>query len=256
MNIIVFTGKKGSGKNTMANYVAGEVLVANNVIDKYEVDDKGQLLVPTSISGDVEMHPLDLSRQDKFFKEHAPKYIWPNVKLYSFADPLKDICMNLLGLTYEQCYGTDEDKNSLTKITWESLPHYIRLKNAKKDKCPTGIMTAREVMQHVGTEIFRRMSNDCWVENCAKRVLTDNSKVAMICDCRFPNEVECLKKSGGKVIRLTRNTSNDKHESEVALDAPKYDQSNFDLILDNKSELSKDTFAKLKPKLVEWGVLS
>lgn len=31
-----------------------------------------------------------------------------NGKIYNFADTLKqDICINLLGLTYDQCYGDD-----------------------------------------------------------------------------------------------------------------------------------------------------
>jgi hypothetical protein len=41
-----------------------------------------------------------------------------NVKIYNFADPLKkDICMNILGLTHNQCYGEDIYKNTLTNIT-------------------------------------------------------------------------------------------------------------------------------------------
>jgi len=40
-----------------------------------------------------------------------------SIKTYSFADPLKrNICIDLLGLTEQQCYGSDEDKNSLTNI--------------------------------------------------------------------------------------------------------------------------------------------
>ncbi|NMC62387.1 MAG: hypothetical protein GYA55_04395, partial [SAR324 cluster bacterium] len=39
----------------------------------------------------------------------------------SFADTLKDFCIETLGLTYEQCYGTDEQKNSSTKYLWENV---------------------------------------------------------------------------------------------------------------------------------------
>ncbi len=32
-------------------------------------------------------------------------------KIYNFADPLKQLCIDIFGLTYNQCYGTDEAKN-------------------------------------------------------------------------------------------------------------------------------------------------
>ena len=43
-----------------------------------------------------------------------------NAKIYNFADPLKqDICMNIFGLSYKQCYGDDIDKNTSTGLVWE-----------------------------------------------------------------------------------------------------------------------------------------
>lgn len=39
----------------------------------------------------------------------------------SFADTLKDFCIETLGLTYEQCYGSDEQKNSPTHYYWENV---------------------------------------------------------------------------------------------------------------------------------------
>jgi len=46
-----------------------------------------------------------------------------NSNIYSFADPLKkDVCINILGLTERQCYGTDADKNTLTNLRWENMP--------------------------------------------------------------------------------------------------------------------------------------
>jgi hypothetical protein len=256
-HIIAFTGKKQSGKNTQANYLAGEILLTKQVIDKYEVNASGELLVPTILIGLEEpiMMPIDLARRDEAFLRDAPALIWPHVKLFSFADPLKDICMNLFDLTYDQCYGSNEAKETLTGVKWENLPHYIRLKNAQKDKCPKGFMTAREIMQHVGTEIVRRTYENAWANNCIRRILADKPGVAMICDCRFPNEVEVVRQAGGKVIRLARDVSNDKHVSETALDPKKYDWNNFDLVV--PAEATMEEAAKLcKEKFVEWGVLA
>ena len=58
--------------------------------------------------------------------------------------------------------------------------------------------------------------------------------LALIADCRFPNEVEAVKNAGGLVIKLNRNLYNSSHESETALDEDRYDQSNFDFVIDNK----------------------
>jgi hypothetical protein len=140
-------------------------------------------------------------------------------KIYNFADPLKkDICMNILGLTYNQCYGEDIDKNTLTDIEWEG----------KK-------LNAREVMQFVGTNIFRKMKNDVWSGATINKIRNETPNLAIIADCRFPNEVEAVKNAGGIVIKLTRNPYNSNHESEVALDEVNYCNSNFDLIIHNES---------------------
>lgn len=140
-----------------------------------------------------------------------------SAKIYNFADPLKqDICMNILGLTYDQCYGEDIDKNTLTDISWDGK-----------------YLTAREVMQFVGTDIFRKMKNDVWAGATINKIHLEKPSLAIIADCRFPNEVEAVKKSGGLVIKLTRNLYNSDHSSEKALDPDNYSPDNFDLVIDN-----------------------
>lgn len=140
-------------------------------------------------------------------------------KIYNFADPLKqDICINILGLTYDQCYGDDDHKNTITDIEW----------NGSK-------LTAREVMQFVGTDIFRKMKNDVWAGATINKIKKESPKIAIIADCRFPNEVRAIKEAGGVVIKLTRNPFNSDHESETALDYQNYDHRNFDLIITNQA---------------------
>ena len=139
-------------------------------------------------------------------------------KIYNFADPLKkDICMNILGLTYEQCYGEDEYKNTLTNIEWEGNK-----------------LTAREVMQFVGTDLFRKMKNDVWASATIQKIQREQPRIAIIADCRFPNEVEAVKGAGGIVIKLNRDLYHSNHASEIALDEENYDPSNFDLVIYNE----------------------
>lgn len=138
-------------------------------------------------------------------------------KIYNFADPLKrDICMNILGLTYNQCYGDDIDKNTPTDVFW----------NGKN-------LTAREVMQFVGTDLFRKMKQDVWASATINKIKKEQSPIAIIADCRFPNEVDAIKDIGGLVIKLNRNPYNSDHPSETALDAPEYNQENFDIVVNN-----------------------
>lgn len=140
------------------------------------------------------------------------------VKVYNFADPLKkDICMGILGLTEDQCYGNDMDKNAPTDIQWDGK-----------------YLTAREVMQFVGTDIFRKMKQNVWADATIHKIKLEKPSLALIADCRFPNEVDAVKKAGGIVIRLTRKPFESDHASENALEAQNYDWSNFDIILDNK----------------------
>lgn len=140
--------------------------------------------------------------------------------IYHFADLLKkNVCMDVLGLTYHQCYGSDESKNELVDCCWPDT-------NEK--------MTAREVMQYVGTDIFRKMQHNVWASATINKIKNDNFNLSLIADCRFPNEVEAVKQAGGLVIKLDRNNYHSTHSSETALDATNYDQSYFDLVVDNR----------------------
>lgn len=124
--------------------------------------------------------------------------------------------MNILGMSYEQCYGTDDQKNELVDCCWENKQ-----------------LTAREVMQFVGTDIFRKMQNNVWASATIKKIQNDNLDIAIIADCRFPNEVNAIKNAGGYVIKLMRNPFNSNHSSETALDPENYPQKNFDLVIFN-----------------------
>jgi hypothetical protein len=149
-------------------------------------------------------------------------------KIYSFADPLKqDICVNILGLTYEQCYGSDEHKNTLTDIKWEDMPDY------NESFKMSGYMSGRQIMEHVGTNIFRKMKTNVWVDATINKIKKENLDLAIIADCRFPNEVESIQKAGGYVIRLDLDPFGSQTNSESALDKNVYDWDKFDLVVQN-----------------------
>lgn len=170
-------------------------------------------------------------------------------KIYSFADPLKqNICMDLLGLTEAQCYGSDEDKNSLTSLRWEHMLGY--------DGNLTGFMTAREVMEYVGTKMFRKMKVNIWVEATLKEIERDNLDLAIIVDARFPDEVDAILNSNNYIVRLIRDPFNSTSEPEIALDPDKYDWNKFSLVIDNQNMTLQEKNKHIMKFILNKGIVS
>ncbi len=247
--IVAISGRKQSGKTTLLNFMHGHEMKRHEVIDKFTISPEGNLVVNCMFEDDKgnafeEMGVLDLFQDTEMFYEYASNNIWPFVKAYNFADSLKEICVNLFNIPYECVHGTDEQKNQLQEhLRWESMPSVIPdgifnsfLLNHKIDLQAKNIvyhepgpMTAREFMQFLGTDIMRKIYEPIWVNNCLNRIKSDSPPIAVIGDCRFVNEIEAVKNAGGKVVRLTRNISNNNHQSEK--DADNYE--GFDLVIDN-----------------------
>ena len=242
--ILGISGKKQAGKTTVANIIHGEVLLQKEMIGDYNINEQGKLLIKTSNSkGQEGWGEFEIERKDEQFIEYAHYNMWPNVKLYNFADSLKDMCFNLFGFTYDQAYGTDEQKNqTLPDTRWEDMPRFQNMNlmvkmpiDARKSwDWREGEMTAREFMQFFGTDIMRKIHKDVWANACVNKITKEGSDLAIIADVRFPNEVEAIKKAGGKVLRLERNIHEDDHDSETALDVDNYNHSNFWHVFDNR----------------------
>ena len=98
------------------------------------------------------------------------------------------------------------------------------------------------------------MYPNVWVDSTIKRIKTENPELAVVVDCRFPNEVSGIKGAGGHVIRLTRNVfgEKDQHPSEIALD----DFKGFDLYIDNQDMSVSEQNEALYNILAEWGVIN
>jgi hypothetical protein len=244
MKIIGISGRKQSGKNTAANYINGQVLKGLEMIEDFYIDDDGRLAINTKdIDGNSGYGILDVTRKDRDFVSYAEKELWPYIKIYHFADILKELSINIFGLSANQVYGSDKDKNTITRIAWDNLP----LSDGK-----TGYMSSRDFLQYFGTTIVRKIYNNAWVDSTLQRILTEQPQLAIIPDIRFPNEVEAIKKNGGIVIRLTRNIANSQHESEMALDKDRYDWSNFDSVIDNEDISIEDFCDKINSLKTLW----
>jgi hypothetical protein len=125
---------------------------------------------------------------------------------YAFADPLKEICKILFGFNDDQLWGNKKEEMD---FFWKTTP--------------------RKLFQFIGTELFREqldqvlpdITDDIWVKVLEKKLIdSDPLKKIVITDIRFQNECDLIKKLGGTLIRVTRNTLevNDLHSSEKDID--------------------------------------
>lgn len=249
--ILGISGKKQSGKNTCANFIVGTELLSLGIVSEgFLIGPQGQLVISDLFGREDYAGELDLARNNREFLEFMDKEIHPYVKVYSFADMLKqEICIKILGLTHEQCYGSDEDKNTLTHLLWEDMPG-----NDVLGYHEAGAMSARQVLQFVGTEVFRKMYQNVWVDATLRRIREEGSLYAIICDVRFPNEVTGVNEAGGKTLRLTRcvNDGKDPHPSETALDPDKFDWTQFTGIIDNATMSINGQNAAVLELLSQW----
>lgn len=230
--IIVFCGNISGGKSTGAKYIAGLVLRHVGLIKSFKIVDQ-DLLVTANVSYDkiIEQEfPMDLKCREYDFFKYACHKIYPHVKIYSYADNLKESIARLFSIDINDLYGSNEQKNKSSKILWDNLIKLLpsHLKKGLNDKKGTYV-TYRELMQYFGTEICRTLYNDCHVESCFKQVIQEGSEIALIDDCRFPNEVEYAKKQGAKLIKLDRKVESSTHDSETLLSTVPDDQ--FDYII-------------------------
>jgi hypothetical protein len=234
MLILGISGRKQSGKTTTGNFILSLYLSKLQFSDKIYIDDYGQPVV-SDILGNAAysgvFDPNNLPQDDD--TRYLVSKLNSQIKIYNFADILKtDICINILGLTKEQCYGSDDKKNELTDMFWEEKQ-----------------LSCRDVMQTVGTDIFRKLDPNVWVRSTISKIMKESPELALVTDCRFPNEIEAIKNVGGKVLRLTRNPFNSDHISETILDKDKYDWSNFDFVIDNDKMSLYDQLVETKQLL-------
>lgn len=134
----------------------------------------------------------------------------------SFAAPLKESCKIIFGLTDNQLYG-DEKEDPLTN--W---PNW----------------TPRKILQHVGTELFRNhFDKDIWLKIARNKIKESSADIILISDARFYNEVKLIRKMGGIVIKINRDSAGSKtgagHSSE------QFDGIKPDHIIDNNGTMQE-----------------
>jgi hypothetical protein len=174
----------------------------------------------------------------------------------SLAAPLKEFAENVLGFDHQALWGPSELRNAVAKnldgpkVLENCLynnPHEaeewlkkIGLPNAGGDletwvanECDRGHpnprpITARRLLQSLGTEFGRTQNPDVWINYAIKQahahLATPECHLVTISDGRFRNEVLAVKKVGGMVVKIIDNDEvklsgeSGQHPSETELE--------------------------------------
>ena len=189
----------------------------------------------------------------------------PRCKTMAFADHLKDVCAEVLDLPIGDFY-TEEGKARTTRYERNTCPQCFSshtqpwvsedypLKATGLTACNAcgavgdtkmfhGYWTNREIAQHIGTEGFRAVSPNVWVDYLLKKALVEiqgGAALVVVTDGRFRSECEGVWKLGGAVWRIKRpgmagNVGIANHKSETEQDSIKDEE--CQAVIDNDGTL-------------------
>lgn len=210
MTIIAFTGRKGSGKDTCANYL----------IEKYGFQKRNF----STLLKDVVAHVYELPRdrlegilpEDREWREQKNPLIqdhpmvWESkyLKVLNMVYPFAFDGTNSMS-NYRQKYLEMGDKSPAMVLAelWDLLHSLNDLNNYDR------VWSPREALQIIGTEVFRTIYQDTWL-NAAFYNLPEN---VVISDLRFSNEGNKILQEGGVIYYVERDLeldANSVHSSE------------------------------------------
>lgn len=141
-------------------------------------------------------------------KDTAADYLvnFHQFKRDSFAAPLKDAVSAVFGW----------DRDLLEGRTKESR-EWREQKDEWWSKRLARIVTPRNVLQQWGTEVCRRAyHDDIWIASLENKLRTTKDNI-VISDCRFYNEINAIRKQGGKIIWIQRGIT--PHWYDIAVKA-------------------------------------
>lgn len=162
----------------------------------------------------------------------------------AFANKLKEVCMDLFGLSNEDVF-TEEGKKRVTDLPCNKCMGCgsiaVDVVSPAQRVCRgCGMIgesaafdskwTVRMILQHVGTEGMRRVDQDVWVKHALRRASTmlaapvSPATFVAITDVRFRSEALAIQAAGGQVWRIRRPQTDHvvlglgNHPSEAEMD--------------------------------------
>lgn len=246
-NIVAISGPKGVGKTSLCKFLhasyerarknlvlpSGDPIPVSASLMQYAETGRTQVLA------DIDGINYSISLKDSALSG-----------IFSFATKVKSISVDVLCLDSDGVFGSEKCKNMSTQYSWENLPIWIRWINSS-NRCFTsiddgdsyhfddinnedaffnicvnrklfpsnlrsGFMTNREVMQILGTDIFRKLFDEnIWVNATINEILKSDYDLCLIDDMRFNSEAKSVLNNGGHIVILNRcGNFSDIHASE------------------------------------------
>jgi hypothetical protein len=138
--------------------------------------------------------------------------------------------LHLIGLGHKSRHGKDTSADYIIRSTKGAGQKFSFADDLYAIARVVFGMTKKNgpMLQWLGTEGFRSKDPDTWVKSLYWNLYNKRPAIAVIPDCRFPNEADFIKQMGGTLIKVERLnadgssfTTTDRdpnHPSEVALD--------------------------------------
>lgn len=189
--ILAFTGRKQSGKTSSAKFVVGQYVVGYELFpncSSFSQNKDGDILL--KLDNDLAMLPMKPNNENYEFYYNV---LYPKIKIYSFATELKIAVVRIFNVPEEWVFGTEKDKNRLTKVKWNDF-----CKRDKNERVNPVYMTVREVLQEFGN-FCREFKKDCWVQSTMTSLFSEYN---IIDDLRYDNEAAIIKEKGGLIIKI------------------------------------------------------
>ena len=125
----------------------------------------------------------------------------------SFANSLKDAVAYVFGWERDMLEGRTRQSREWREQVDPWWSERLNMPN----------LTPRWVLQHWGTEVCRRaFHDDIWIAALENKLRNSKDDI-VISDCRFPNEIKSIQKTGGIVICVVRGPEPEWYDAAVSV---------------------------------------
>jgi len=175
----------------------------------------------------------------------------------SFASTLKDAVSAVFGW----------DRTLLEGRTKEAREWRERVDPWWAERLAMPTLTPRWILQYWGTEVCRRsFHDDIWIASLENTLRNSRDNV-VISDCRFPNEIQSIRRAGGKIVWIRRGQLPDWYEIALQANAGSnwavqelktlgihssetaWIGTDFDVIIENDSSI-EDLYSEIKQLII------
>ncbi len=247
---IIISGNKESGKTTLLKFIFAEFI--NNKIgtDRFSVEKHGKdVFIVDNHNNNRVINPCSVSKE---LENLSNAY---SVKIYNFDDAIKEFIINIFGIDKEQCYGTNEDKNTTTHIQWEGFPKEIREKFIKKKKDGrykhglSGSIKINDLIEVFGNSICKKIDENCWARGLYSKIQRDGYELAIIESAKNPNEISIGGEIGHKSIRLLKNPKSYDIQDQALKD---FSLGEFSLVVPNQDMTPEELWSFCYMHVKNW----